>query len=357
MSTAENYSPELGGKSSQKDGFKDMEVPIKNLKPLLLVRKDFGDLNALAESIKKEGLLNRLIVTKAEDDQYYVICGLRRLMASSIAGLEKLPVKVIPHISIMDALVMIYNENELRKRLTPAERAKLVCLIRMYHGLNQAAKRLRLPKSTVETLYRAGFVLTAAEKVRSSNSGELKTSIKLAEKVYEAVKKAGYTGKRFDEIAGSLYVTLSRLPLSKALWALSKWSKTPNLEAIQKVVSEAISLKTDVANFRIPNINERMRLEVNGGENFEKLLLEGGYSKQNEYEVDGKVLVRIAHFKDWLSDVYTFLCPRCGMPMRCRVCGSLVVDLCGFPHPSVRIRNHNRYIKTYDRGQSAHEES
>ncbi|MEM2613111.1 MAG: ParB N-terminal domain-containing protein [Nitrososphaerota archaeon] len=323
---------------------RNIEVPIEKLRLKVSVREELGDIDALAESIKRKGLLNNLIVAETEDGGYEVICGGRRLIASSIAGLKKLPVRVIPSISMPDALVMIYHENELRKKLTLSEKAKLVCLVRVYLGLNKAAERLRLPRSTVETLYRAGLVLTAVNKVRSSNDEKIKISIKLAEKVYEAVRKAGYTGGRFDDVAGKLYIHLSRMPLSKALWVLSEWGREATLEALQKLLVEAESLKTCVANFKIPAIPERVALETIRGKGLEKLLLEAGHSERNDYEVAGEVYLKIAHLKDQFSDICTFICPRCERPIRCYVCGSIVMDVCCFPHSSVRSRKY-RYVE------------
>ena len=47
---------------------------------------------------------------------------------------------------------------------------------------------------------------------------------------------------------------------------------------------------------------------------------------------------------DGYESVSGFLCPRCGQPIRCRVCGAIVDCLCGYPHKSVRSRRY-RYAR------------
>ncbi len=90
----------------------NIEVLIEKLRLKVSVREKLGDIDALAESIKREGLLNNLIVAETEDGGYEVICGGKRLIASSIAGFKKLPVRVIPSISMSNALKGELNDED-----------------------------------------------------------------------------------------------------------------------------------------------------------------------------------------------------------------------------------------------------
>ena len=56
------------------------------------IRQDQGDIRALAESIRKVGLLNPIIV----DEEYRLVAGFRRLAACRVLGWEEIEVRVVP---------------------------------------------------------------------------------------------------------------------------------------------------------------------------------------------------------------------------------------------------------------------
>lgn len=87
-------------------------------------RKDFDplELNDLAESIKKEGLLQPILVRPTEKG-YQIVAGERRWQASKIAGLESVPAKIVE----MDderALRVALIENLQRSDLNAMEEAR-----------------------------------------------------------------------------------------------------------------------------------------------------------------------------------------------------------------------------------------
>ncbi len=87
-------------------------------------RKDFDhqDLEDLVLSIKKHGILQPLIVTEREDGNYELIAGERRLRASQIAGLEKVPA-ILRNASQQQKLELALIENIQRQQLNPLEEA------------------------------------------------------------------------------------------------------------------------------------------------------------------------------------------------------------------------------------------
>ena len=82
------------------------------------IRQDQGDIRALAESIRKVGLLNPIIV----DEKYCLVAGFRRLAACRVLGWEEVEVRVVPFgedlLLKFDAEV---DENLSRKDFTPEE--------------------------------------------------------------------------------------------------------------------------------------------------------------------------------------------------------------------------------------------
>ena len=84
---------------------------------------DEGALNELAESIKSYGILQPLIVRRIEDGRFELIAGERRLRASRIVGLEKVPVIIRDYTDAQMSEISII-ENVQRENLNVIEEAQ-----------------------------------------------------------------------------------------------------------------------------------------------------------------------------------------------------------------------------------------
>ena len=144
-------------------------------------RKEFdrAALEGLAESIKANGIIQPLVVRPADNDEYELIAGERRLRASQIVGLETVPA-VVRQASDAEVLEMALVENLQRENLNPIEEAQGYGLLIDAFQLTQeeAAKRvgksraavanaLRLLKldEDVQMLVRQGQLATGHAKV------------------------------------------------------------------------------------------------------------------------------------------------------------------------------------------------
>lgn len=104
-------------------------------------RKEIGDVTELADSIKKNGVMQNLTVIPISaldtppDEQpdpekilpisdFYVLIGHRRLEASKKAGLSEVPCKIISHISKKEQVAIMLEENMQREDLTVWEQAQ-----------------------------------------------------------------------------------------------------------------------------------------------------------------------------------------------------------------------------------------
>jgi ParB family chromosome partitioning protein len=74
----------------------------------------------LVESIKSKGVIEPIIVRIAKDGFYELICGERRLRASKIAGLTKIPA-IVKNVSDEEAFEIALIENIQRENLSPIE--------------------------------------------------------------------------------------------------------------------------------------------------------------------------------------------------------------------------------------------
>lgn len=79
------------------------------------------ELDELAESIKNNGLLQPIVVRKI-DDKYQIIAGERRWQACKIAGIEKVPIRIL-EADEDEALMLALIENIQRSDLNPIEEA------------------------------------------------------------------------------------------------------------------------------------------------------------------------------------------------------------------------------------------
>ncbi|UNC91679.1 ParB N-terminal domain-containing protein [Candidatus Contubernalis alkaliaceticus] len=99
------------------------------------IRKDYGDIDELAQDIKENGLINPPVVTP----EYELIAGERRLRAINKLGYSQVEVRVMSVKDYEHQLNLEISENESRKEFTRKERLeyaqKLIELKRL-QGLN-----------------------------------------------------------------------------------------------------------------------------------------------------------------------------------------------------------------------------
>ena len=104
-----------------------IEIPIDEIVPNeFQPRRIFNTekLEELANSIKANGIIQPLVVVRKTDNKYELIVGERRLRASRIAGLEKVPAFIVREITNQTKLEIALIENVQRADLNPIEEAK-----------------------------------------------------------------------------------------------------------------------------------------------------------------------------------------------------------------------------------------
>jgi ParB family chromosome partitioning protein len=135
------------------------ELPVKEIRPNpLQPRRHFAPagLEGLAASIKRHGLLQPVVVTRAPEGGYYLIAGERRWRAAALAGLERIPAVVREGTGDSDRLALALIENLQREDLTPVEEARAYHHLRSELGLSQEeiAGRVGKQRSTVANALR-----------------------------------------------------------------------------------------------------------------------------------------------------------------------------------------------------------
>lgn len=86
------------------------------------IRKDFGDIQELADDIKENGLINPPVVNK----EYVLLAGERRLRACKMLGWPQIEVRMMDTRDAEHELNIEISENDVRKGFTKSERVDYI---------------------------------------------------------------------------------------------------------------------------------------------------------------------------------------------------------------------------------------
>jgi len=116
---------------------------------------DEASLGELAASIRKQGLMQPILVRPVGRDRYEIIAGERRWRAARLAGLAEVPV-VVREVPDQAALAMALIENIQRENLNPLEEAqgvqRLISEFRLTH--QEAADAIGRSRTATTNLLR-----------------------------------------------------------------------------------------------------------------------------------------------------------------------------------------------------------
>ncbi|HOJ11403.1 MAG TPA: nucleoid occlusion protein [Clostridiales bacterium] len=124
-------------------------ININNIRPNpYQPRKHFNksSLEELCESIKQYGVLQPINVRKIGTSHYELVAGERRLRASAMAGLDKIPAIVV-NVDDNDSAILALIENLQREDLNYLEEAEGYNNLIVEHNLTQEELALRIGKS------------------------------------------------------------------------------------------------------------------------------------------------------------------------------------------------------------------
>lgn len=96
-----------------------MLIEIEKIKIKDRIRKDFGNIQELADDIKENGLINPPVITP---DTYELITGERRIRAMKLLGYKQIEVRPMAVKDAEHQLNLEISENEARKDFSKTER-------------------------------------------------------------------------------------------------------------------------------------------------------------------------------------------------------------------------------------------
>jgi len=205
------------------------EINVSDISSGQRYREDYGDIHALAESIKTYGVIQPLAVRKAADG-IQLIAGGRRLAAIKEAGIETVPVRIYEELTEEEYRSIELEENIQRKDLTWLE----ICqLQREIHEL-----RIKVHGERKHSMDKDGWSMTDTAELLGKDRTGINKDIQLANAVEE-----------FDDVDWSECKTkndaikqLSRLQEGMARRELARRYESSSNSTLRKKLSDSFIL-------------------------------------------------------------------------------------------------------------------
>ena len=154
-----------------------VNIPVEKLRPFEghpFKAKDDEEMNTLIESVQTQGILSPLIVRPLENttDEYEIISGHRRVMASRKAGITEVPALVVS-IDRDAAAIVLVDSNLHREHILPSEKAfayKMKSEALAHQGFRADLTSDQLgPKLTVEMISESDSASQVKRYIRLTN--------------------------------------------------------------------------------------------------------------------------------------------------------------------------------------------
>jgi ParB family chromosome partitioning protein len=225
-------------------------LPIQSIKSNpMQPREEFNptSLNELAESIKAQGVLQPVLVTRDSEGVYILIAGERRWRASKIAGLDEIPAIIINRkLSQQELLFIALVENLQRENLDPIEEAEAYQSLSHRFELTQeeiservgksrsavanTIRLLRLPKPIISML---------KEKKITAGHARVLLEEKDESRQLRLAKLASDRGLSVERLG---IIVLSKDKLKKR----AKGFKDPDTEALEDEISMLLGTRVEI---------------------------------------------------------------------------------------------------------------
>ncbi len=241
-------SPSVADTSLERAG--QNTLPIESLQPgKYQPRRQFSseELDALAQSIRENGILQPLIVRAISATQYEIIAGERRWRAAQLVQLHDVPV-IIKELSDETALEIALIENLQRQDLSVLEEAEGYHRLMQEFSYTQEVMATRLGKSrshianTLRLLNLSASVRTALEQgMISSGHARALLNADNAEHILSEVLRSGLNVRQTEKM-----VQDSKSPIQKAGAETRK--KDYDTQSLEHDLSNRLGLKVQIKN-------------------------------------------------------------------------------------------------------------
>ncbi len=219
-----------------------MLININEIKISDRIRKDYGNLQELADDIKENGLINLPVVTC---DTYELIAGERRLRAMKLLGYKQIEVRSMPVKNAEHQLNLEISENEARKEFTKSERINYARQLERIERV-KAEKRMKAGVKIPEEIFPSGSTRDIVASKLDIGSGK-----QYEKEKYIVENKTSLTPKDFadwDE---------GRLSTNKAFNKIKKEKETLE-EKVKQLEKDYSKVKDNTDSEKIKLLKEKI---------------------------------------------------------------------------------------------------
>lgn len=219
-------------------------------------RKDLEKgLDALAESIRRHGVMQPILVAAVPSGGFEILAGERRWRAAKLAGMRSVPVLIRDApLSESDRLELALIENIQREDLNPIERAVACRQLLERYSLTQeeVAARLGLERSTVANLIRLLDLpaeIQGAVSRETISAGHARALLRLnghpqQAKVLARMVREGWSVRQAEEVCAAL-AAARPAPMRQ-----SRPRHPPWVQDLQERVTRSLGMRSEIRLFR-----------------------------------------------------------------------------------------------------------
>jgi ParB family chromosome partitioning protein len=208
---------------------------------------DEEQLNALANSIRENGVIQPIVVVK-EGKKYKIVAGERRWRASKIAGIEKIPA-IVRTLDAQKRLELSLIENVQRQDLNPIEVATVYAKFRTQFNLTNAEISKRVGKSE-SAIVNTTRLLNLPENAKHAmvehklSEGQMRPLVTLTPEQIDAVLpkiiEEGWSARKVEQYK------VDMINREKAQKAASKKTDNPENTSIASSISDRLGVKVNI---------------------------------------------------------------------------------------------------------------
>lgn len=244
-------------------------------------RSDFDEvsLEELAQSIAIHGVLQPLLVRQLGEDDFQLIAGERRLLASKRAGLKQVPCRLL-RMEDRQASEAALEENLKRRDLNVLEKAQAFqdYVNRFGCTIGDLAKRLSMDRSSVSNMLRmldlpeSVRVLLAEEKITAGHAKailplEEEAQLAICDRIQVENLSVRKTEQAVRAILNGEQPDVIPIPARKKKPAAPE--RTPHLDSLEKQLRDLLGLKVSI--HQKSKESGEVIIEFNSNDDFEKL--------------------------------------------------------------------------------------
>jgi ParB family chromosome partitioning protein len=273
-------SPSTGNGDSKNAHLIDVEIIKRNpFQP----RSDFDEasLEELAQSIAIHGVLQPILVRQLGEDDFQLIAGERRLMASKRAGLIQVPCRIL-RMEDRQASEAALEENLKRRDLNVLEKAQAFqdYVNRFGCTIGDLAKRLSMDRSSVSNMLRMldlpEFVRVLLTKEKIS-AGHAKAMLPLEEEAQRAlcdrIQVENLSVRKTEQAVRAILKgeQPTIIPISSVTQKTpaGKPERTAHLDSLEQQLRDLLGLKVTIR--QKSKDSGEVVVEFNSNDDFEKL--------------------------------------------------------------------------------------